>query len=95
MSDDVKQQMIAELKEAPLGKFLIPLDESTDVIACAQLMVLARYISGEDFKDNSLFCHTIDSTTRAEDIFNKISNFFEREELFWNNVYGCTTDGAP
>ena len=51
MSDDVKQQVIAELKEAPLGNFSIQLDESTDVADCAQLMVFARYISGEDFKE--------------------------------------------
>ena len=94
MSDDVKQQVITELKEAPLGKFSIQL-ESTDVAACAQLMVFARYISGEDLKENFLYCHTIDSTTRDEDIFNKVLNFFEREELSWNNVCECTTDGAP
>ena len=29
--------MIAELKGAPLGKFAIQLDESSDVPACAQL----------------------------------------------------------
>ena len=55
----------------------------------------ARYISGEDFKNNFLFCHTIDSTTRGEDIFNKVSNFFEREGLSWNNVCAYTIDGAP
>ena len=49
MSDDVKQQVIAELKEAPLGKFSIQLDESTDVTACAKLMVFAQYISSENF----------------------------------------------
>ena len=95
MSDDVKQQVIAELKEAPLGKFSIQLNDITDAAACAQLMVFARYIGGEDFKENFLFCHTIDSTTRGKDIFNKVSNFFEREGLSWNNVCGCTTDGAP
>ena len=79
MSDVVKQQVIAELKEAPLGKFSIQLDESTDVAACAQLMVFARYISGEDFKKNFLFCHTIDSTTRCKDIFNKIANFLREK----------------
>ena len=95
MSDDVKHQVIAELREATLGKFSIQLDESTDVANCAQLMVFARYISGEDFKKNFLFCHIIDSTTRSEDIFNKVSNFFERKGLSWNNECGCTTDGAP
>ena len=63
--------------------------------ACAQLMVFARYISGEDFKKNFLFCHTIDATTKGEDIFNKVSNFFERKGLSWSNVCRCTTDRAP
>ena len=52
MSDDVKQQVIAELKKAHFGKFAIQLDESTDVTACAQLLVFVRYVSGEDFKEN-------------------------------------------
>ena len=39
MSDDVKQQVIAELKKAPFGKFAIQLDELTDVTVCAQLLV--------------------------------------------------------
>ena len=75
MSDDVKQQVIAELKGAPLGKFAIQLDESTNVAACAQLLVFVRYVSGEDFKEDFLFCHTLDSTTRGEDIFNEVSFF--------------------
>ena len=37
-SDDVKQQVIAELKEALLGKFSIQRDESSDVAAWAQLV---------------------------------------------------------
>ena len=40
MSDDVKQQVIVELNKAPFGKYAIQLDESTDVTACAQLLVL-------------------------------------------------------
>ena len=59
MSVDVKQQVIAELKKAPFGKFAIQLDESTDVIACAQLLVFVPYVSGEDFKKDFLFCHTV------------------------------------
>ena len=94
MSDDVKQQVIAELKKAPFGKFAIQLDESTDVTACAQLLMFVRYVSGKDFKKDFLFCHTLDSTTRGKDIFIKVSDFFEREGLSWNNVCACTTDGA-
>ncbi|XP_068227396.1 zinc finger BED domain-containing protein 5-like [Palaemon carinicauda] len=95
MSEDVKQQVIAELKEASLGKFAIQLDESTDVAACAQLLVFVRYVTGQDFKEEFLFCHTLNTTTRGEDIFNEVSLFFEKEGLSWNNVCACTTDGAP
>ncbi|XP_068219980.1 protein FAM200C-like [Palaemon carinicauda] len=95
MSEDVKQQVIAELKEASLGKFAIQLDESTDVAACAQLLVFVRYVTGQDFKEELLFCHTLNTTTRGEDIFNEVSLFFEKEGLSWNNVCACTTDGAP
>ncbi|XP_068250582.1 protein FAM200C-like [Palaemon carinicauda] len=66
MSEDVKQQVIAELKEASLGKFAIQLDESTDVAACAQLLVFVRYVTGQDFKEEFLFCHTLNTTTRGE-----------------------------
>ena len=43
--------------------------------ACAQLLVFARYVSGEGFEKNFLFCHTLDSTTTGEDIFSELSNF--------------------
>ena len=69
MSDDFKKQMIADLKKAPFGKFAIQLDESTYVTACAELLVFVRYVSGEDFKEDFLFCHTLDSTTKGKDIF--------------------------
>ncbi|XP_068243921.1 zinc finger BED domain-containing protein 5-like [Palaemon carinicauda] len=65
MSEDVKQQVIAELKEASLGKFAIQLDESTDVADCAQLLLFVRYVTGQDFKEEFLFCHTLNTTTRG------------------------------
>ena len=57
MSDDVKQQVIEELKKALFGKFAIQLDESTDVTAYAQLLMFVRYVSGKDFK--KIFCSVI------------------------------------
>ena len=39
MSDDLKKQVIVDLKKAPFGKFAIQLDESTYVTACGQLLV--------------------------------------------------------
>lgn len=95
ISDDFKQQVIAEINGASLGKFAVQLDESPDVAACAQLLVFVRYVSGEDFKEDFLFCHTLNSTTRGEDIFNEVSTFFEKKGLSWNKVCAYTTAGAP
>ena len=44
MSEDVKLQVVSEMKTAPLGLFSIQLDESTGVASCAQLICFARYI---------------------------------------------------
>jgi len=93
MADDIKEQVVKEIRDA--GKFSIQLDETTDVNSCAQLLVFARYIKESDFKDEFLFCHPLESTTKGEDVFNAVSTFFQIEGLSWDNVCACTTDGAP
>ena len=35
------------------------------------------------------------TTSKGEDIFNCLDNFFKENELDWGNLVGCTTDGAP
>ena len=58
MSDDIMEQVIQEMKSAPLGIFSIQLDESTDAENCSQLLVYVRYIYEGDFKDEFLFLQT-------------------------------------
>lgn len=94
LSEDIKHQVIAEIKEAPLGIFAIQLDVSTDISACAQLLAYARYIKDSEFKEEFLFSHPVESTMTGEDIFEVVSNFFEKEGLSWVNMVGCTTDGS-
>ena len=55
MSADIMEQVIQEMKSAPLGIFSIQLDESTDAENCSQLLVYVRYIYEGDFKDGFLF----------------------------------------
>ena len=95
IAEDIEQQVVTEIRGAPLNKFAIQLDESTDVSSCAQLLVFARYIKDGDFKKEFLFCHCLESTTRGEDVFTEVSEYFERRGLSRNNVSACTTDGAP
>ncbi|XP_066941067.1 SCAN domain-containing protein 3-like [Macrobrachium rosenbergii] len=95
MSTDIKDQVVSEVKTAPLGIFALQLDETTDVNNCAQLLVFTRYIKDDDFKEDFLFCHPLESSTTGSDIFGLLSSFFESEGLDWENLCGCTTDGAP
>ena len=93
MSMDVKEQVLTEIKASPL--FAFQLDESTDVSSCSQLLVFVRYIHSGDIKDEFLFCSTLETTTKADDVMEKFSFFFHEECLQWENVCGVCTDGAP
>ncbi|XP_069616232.1 zinc finger BED domain-containing protein 5-like [Ranitomeya imitator] len=95
MSADILDQVIQEIKSAPLPIFSIQLDESTDVANCAQLLVCARYINDGDFKDEFLFCKPLETTTTAHDIFDAVGSFLKAHNISWEKVCGVCTDGAP
>uniref|UniRef100_K7G186 DUF4371 domain-containing protein n=1 Tax=Pelodiscus sinensis TaxID=13735 RepID=K7G186_PELSI len=75
ISQNISEQVVDEIKKSPL--FAIQLDESTDITLCSQLMVFARYMVEEDFKDEFLFCKTLDTTTKAQGVMEIVNNFFE------------------
>ncbi|XP_040191825.1 zinc finger BED domain-containing protein 5-like [Rana temporaria] len=95
MSADIIDQVIQEIKSAPLGIFSIQLDESTDVANCSHLLVYVRYIHDGNFKDEFLFCKPLETTTTARDVFDTIGSFLEKHKISWEKVCGVCTDGAP
>ncbi|XP_066450060.1 SCAN domain-containing protein 3-like [Eleutherodactylus coqui] len=95
MSADILDQVIHEIKSAPLPIFSIQLDESTDVANCAQLLVYVRYINDSDFKDEFLFCKPLETTTTARDVFDAVGSFLKAYNISWEKVCGVCTDGAP
>ena len=95
LSDNIKEQVISEIKNSPFGLFSIQLDETTDVASCSQLLVFCRYFTESDMKDNILFCSALESTTKAVDVMQTLAMFFDQEELKWENLCGVCTDGAP
>jgi len=95
LSDDIKSQVVRQIKTAPFGLFAIQLDESTDISSCAQLMVFAKYVCNDAYQEEFLFCSPLETTTKAADILEKVSTFFVSENLEWKNLAGCCTDGAP
>ena len=93
MSEDVKEQVINEMKTSPL--FSLQVDETTDVASCAQLLVFVRYIHLGDVKEEFLLCSELKTTTKSADIMEKIKTFFDSAKLSWKSVCGICTDGAP
>eukprot|EP00096_Caligus_rogercresseyi_P009484 TRINITY_DN3234_c0_g1_i1.p1 TRINITY_DN3234_c0_g1~~TRINITY_DN3234_c0_g1_i1.p1 ORF type:complete len:544 (+),score=51.68 TRINITY_DN3234_c0_g1_i1:127-1758(+) len=93
MSQDIKSQVIEKIKLSPF--FAIQLDETTDVTHLPQLLVYARFISGNQVEEEFLFCSPLITTTKAEDIMSIVSNFFEEENLSWAKLVGVCTDGSP
>ena len=90
---DVKQQVIEEIKTSPLFAFHV--DKSTAVALCSQLVVFVRYFYEYVIKKKFLFCKSLKTTTKSEDVMEKISTFFDTEGLQWNKLCGIWTDGAP
>uniref|UniRef100_UPI00358ED38C zinc finger BED domain-containing protein 5-like n=1 Tax=Myxine glutinosa TaxID=7769 RepID=UPI00358ED38C len=95
LSSDIKEQVIAEIKDAAFGLFSIQLNESTDVSSCSQLLAFVRYVKGDSIKEEFLFCRSLERNTRAVDVMEKVTEFFDHEELNWHNLCGVCTDGAP
>ena len=79
-------------KASPLFAFQV--DESTDVALCSQLVVFVRDIHEYDIKNEFLFCTSLKTTTKSEDVTEKISTFFDTEGLQWNKLHGICTDSA-
>uniref|UniRef100_A0A0L8HAD3 HAT C-terminal dimerisation domain-containing protein n=1 Tax=Octopus bimaculoides TaxID=37653 RepID=A0A0L8HAD3_OCTBM len=58
-------------------------------------MVFARYVHSDSFKEEFIFCSSLETITRASNILEKVSSFLESENLSWDNMSGCCIDGAP
>ena len=93
MSDDIKNQVVSDIKSSPFHA--IALDESTDVASCSQLLVYVRYIKDDELRQEFLMCRDLKATTKGEDVYEKVKDFYTEEGLPFNKLVGSTTDGAP
>ena len=57
--------------------------------------MFVRYIHEHDIKNELLFCTSLKTTTKSEDVMEKISTFFDTEGLQWNKLCEICTDAAP
>jgi hypothetical protein len=65
MFNKLRRQKYVELK-----LFATQVDESTDVAYFAVLLVIARYLKGNEVEENLLLCHPLSKCTRDEDKLN-------------------------
>jgi len=56
------------MKASPTPVFSIPVDLSTDVTWCAQLLAFVRYILSGDIEEEFLFCKELQATTTSVDV---------------------------
>nr|KAF6453013.1 hypothetical protein HJG59_008284 [Molossus molossus] len=95
MPADILDQIIQEIKSAPLPIFSIQFDESTDIANCSQLLVYMRYINDGDFKGEFLLCKSLETTTTARDVFDTVGSFLKEHKISWGKVCNVFTDGDP
>lgn len=95
MREDFLDQIISRLKALP-ERFSIQLDDSTDCSNLAQLICFVRFAKrGEGLKENFLCCVPITKTTKAQNVFHAVKNFFNLYQLgFEKHSYVCT-DWTP
>ena len=93
MSLDVTAQVVQKIKESPWHA--IQLDESTDIASYAQLIVWVRFIKADNFVDEPLLIKPLEATTKGEDIFGKVEQFYRDHDLDFGKLLGSTTDGTP
>ena len=61
---------------------------------CAQLLVYVHYATKDAIRSELLLYGTR-TTTKGENVFELVDNFFKENGLQWTKLVGCTIDGAP
>ena len=76
--------------------FSVALDESTDVLDTAQLLIFIRRIDKHFcITEELLSIKSLKSTTTGTDIFDSVIQSLEKSQLCLDKLVSITTDGTP
>jgi len=92
MSKDIEFQVNEKLKAAEL--FALQLDESTDLTGKPQIVTFVKFIYDNELIKQFLFFKDLPETTRGQDIFNLVSNYFITANISWKFCLSVCTDGC-
>jgi len=92
MSVNVKESLISAMKESDF--YSLQLDESTDIADKVNLLCFVRFNFNGSVEEEMLFCHTLNTTTTGQDIFDSLDRFIRENGINWSKCVGLTTDGA-
>ena len=93
MSENIKSKVISKINSSPV--FALQLDETTDVSNLSQLLVYIRYVVDERINEEFLFYQSLEITSKATDVFQVLSDFFDKTKLSWSKLVGVCTDDVP
>ncbi|CAK9816162.1 SCAN domain-containing protein 3 [Anthophora plagiata] len=91
MSEDIEKQLVEKLKKR---NFSVQLDVSTLRDSEAVLITYVRYIDKGHFAEEMLFCKRLESTTTSKDIYNKLKNYLDVNDIPMKNITSCAADSA-
>jgi len=94
ISTNLADQLASKIKK--FDYFSVCLDESTDVVDTAQMLIFIRGIDRFqcDVTEELLSMESLKHTT-GEDLFRHLCDCFDQHKLHWDKLVSITTDGAP
>ena len=93
ISTNLADQLASKIKE--FHYISICLDESTDVMDTAQMLMCIRKIDRDFNVTQELLSMESLKHTTGEDLFRHLCDCFDRHKLHWDKLVSITTDGAP
>jgi len=92
LAKDIECQVLKKVHASPI--FVIQCDETTDVAQLSQLLFYVCFV-GPSSMEERLFCRPLETTAKAEDVFQVVATFFDNSGTKWEKLVGVCTDGAP
>ena len=84
LANNIKRQVLQKVQV--LLFFAIQCDETVDVVQMSQLLVYVHFVGLTTIEEEMLFCKTLKTTTKAEDVLKVVDAYFQEKDINWQNL---------